>query len=428
MVNILKTDHENTRPKLPEKSAVVIIGAGFGDEGKGLLTDFHAARFGKDCIVARFNGGAQAGHTVVLPDGRRHVHSHFGSGTLSGTATFLSRHFVSNPLLFCREKIELENLFVVSPVVFADERGQVTTPYDMLVNQWAETARGSGKHGSCGVGFGETIERNLHERFAIQISDLADVGKLRTTLDAIRHDWTAARLRKLNVPKLTPEQKDLLVSDKLRDDFIDAANRFRNCIRLARSAILKSAHAVFEGAQGLLLDEDYGWFPHVTRSHTGLKNAVELAAEAGIKRLNCIYTTRAYATRHGAGHLPHELPNKPYAKVEDTTNIPNPHQDNLRFGWLDFDLLSRTINTDFERYARRADIEINKQLAVTCLDQLDARAFFVGGGELCQTSADDFIAAAARAANVREVYASRGRTRDTIRKMTFSKGEYRPAG
>lgn len=422
MTDIIKKEIENMRSKNSEKSATVIIGAGFGDEGKGLLTDFHAAQYdGADCIVARFNGGTQAGHTVVAPDGRRHVHSHFGSGTLTGAATFLSRHFVSNPLLFNREAVELKNLGGASPLVFADERGIVTTPYDMLVNQWVEAARGARKHGSCGVGFGETIERNLNGRFAIRVSDLADAGKLRTTLDRIRRDWTAARLSKLNVPALSPEQKDLLDSDRMRDDFIEAATEFYAKIRLAHPRILQSARAVFEGAQGLLLDEDYGWFPHVTRSSTGLRNAVELAVEAGIEQLDCIYATRAYATRHGAGHLPHELAEKPYSKIEDATNATNPHQDNLRFGWLDFDLLSRTINADFERYGGAPNVEITKRLAVTCLDQIDDdRAFFIGGGELRETSAVDFVAAAARAVNVSEVYAGRGKTRETVSKMKCS--------
>jgi adenylosuccinate synthase len=400
-------------------AAAVIIGAGFGDEGKGLLTDFHAAGFGKNCIVVRFNGGAQAGHTVVTPDGRRHVHSHFGSGTLTGAATFLSRHFVSNPLLFRREAIELEKPGVGSPAIFADERGLVTTPYDMLINQWVENFRGSRKHGSCGVGFGETIERCLDERFAVRISDLADQAGLRTTIDRIRQKWVAARLKKLNVPKLSGEQKDLLFADRLRDEFIDTAAEFYARIRIARPGILKSSEVVFEGAQGLLLDEDYGWFPHVTRSSTGLKNAVDVAAEAGIERLNCVYVTRAYATRHGAGHLPHELPNKPYAAIEDTTNVPNPHQDNLRFGWLDLDLLSSTIDADFQRYSATPGIKITRQLAVTCLDQLDASAFFMKGNKLCKTFVNDFAAFAGQHTNIAEVYAGHGQTRETITKVTL---------
>ena len=399
--------------------AVVIIGAGFGDEGKGLLTDFHAARYGKDCIVARFNGGAQAGHTVVLPDGRRHVHSHFGSGTLTGAATFLSRHFVNSPLLFRRETIELEKLDITSPPVFADERGLVSTPYDMLINQWVEAARGSNKHGSCGVGFGETVERCLNERFAIRVSDLADVGRLQTTLDDIRRNWIPARLDKLNVLKLSQEQKDLLTADKLRDDFIAAADEFCNRVRLARPDVLTTAtKIIFEGAQGLLLDEDYGWFPNVTRSHTGLKNAVELAVEAGIDRLDCVYATRAYATRHGAGHLPHELAAKPYAKIKDMTNLPNLLQDGLRFGWLDLDLLGSTIAADFERFASPAsDIKITRRLAVTCLDQLDTRVSFVSGGVLNEAGVDEFVRFAAQAASVSRVYVSHGPTRETINEI-----------
>jgi adenylosuccinate synthase len=142
-------------------------------------------------------------------------------------------------------------------------------------------------------------------------------------------------------------------------------------------------------------------------------------SEAGIERLDCIYVTRGYATRHGAGHLPHELPNKPYAAIEDATNVPNPHQDHLRFGWLDLDLLSSTINADFERYSATPGIEITRQLAVTCLDQLDASVFFMNGNKLCKTFVDDFPALAAQHTNIPEVYASHGQTRETITKITL---------
>jgi adenylosuccinate synthase len=423
-MNTFPISAKNYGSKSAGKSATVLIGAGFGDEGKGLLTDFHAAPFGADCIVARFNGGAQAGHTVVLPGLQgRHIFSHFGSGTLTGAATFLSKHFVSNPLLFNREKIELAKLGVTAAsAVFADPRGHVTTPYDMLVNQFAETARGKGKHGSCGIGFGETIERSLNEHYRIQISDLADAAKLRTKLDDIRLNWMPARLNKLNILKLNGEQMDLLTADKLRDDFIEAAIEFYEGLRLARPEVLTTrARIVFEGAQGLLLDQDYGCFPHVTRSHTGLKNAVETALEAGIKQLDCVYATRAYATRHGAGPLPHELSDKPFAKIKDATNIANPHQDNLRFGWVDLDSLGAAIRHDTERYSPRANFKITKQLAVTCLDQLDARTSFVLGGKLCQATATEFVIATARAVDVNQVYLSRGETRETITKMTLSR-------
>src|SRR5580698_7114906 len=86
-------------------SAYAVIGANFGDEGKGLITDFLCSQL-DDCLVVRFNGGAQAGHTVVTLRGR-HVFHHFGSGTFNDSPTFLSRFFVVNPLLWEKEHIEL---------------------------------------------------------------------------------------------------------------------------------------------------------------------------------------------------------------------------------------------------------------------------------------------------------------------------------
>ncbi|HQA27479.1 MAG TPA: adenylosuccinate synthetase, partial [Candidatus Competibacteraceae bacterium] len=84
-------------------TAQAVIGAHFGDEGKGRVIDHYAAAAGTDGLVVRFNGGAQAGHTVVAPDGRRHVFSHVGSGAFAGAAAFLSRFFVAHPILFLKE-------------------------------------------------------------------------------------------------------------------------------------------------------------------------------------------------------------------------------------------------------------------------------------------------------------------------------------
>ncbi len=143
-----------------QKTARVVIGAQFGDEGKGRVTDHYAAEVGGDGIVIRFNGGAQAGHTVVTPDGLRHVFSHVGSGAFAGAATFLSRFFVSNPILFLKEMAILAAKGVELRI-YVDPHGPVTTPYDMMINQIVERERGGNRHGSCGVGFGETIERSL---------------------------------------------------------------------------------------------------------------------------------------------------------------------------------------------------------------------------------------------------------------------------
>ncbi len=167
------------------KTADVVIGANFGDEGKGLMTDYYAAK--ADSIVVRFNGGAQAGHTVVTPDNKRHVFSHIGSGSFAGAETFLSRYFVCNPLLFRKEWDVLSPKCAI-PQIHVDAAAIVTTPYDMMINQIAEDLRGSGRHGSCGMGFGETIERCTHAPLALAYADLADTAGLRMKLAKIQKE------------------------------------------------------------------------------------------------------------------------------------------------------------------------------------------------------------------------------------------------
>lgn len=160
--------------------------------------------------------------------------------------------------------------------------------------------------------------------------------------------YVPRRLAALGIPALDEQAAGWLASDEALQRFAHAAMQFRRAARPARPAILTDhARVVFEGAQGLLLDQDRGAFPYVTRSHTGIRNALNVAAEAGIATLDVTYVTRAYLTRHGAGPLANELPDKPYAGIEDRTNVPNEFQGTLRFAHLDLDLLARTVRTDF---------------------------------------------------------------------------------
>ena len=138
----------------------VVIGAGFGDEGKGLMTDYFASQaknnYGSGLVV-RFNGGSQAAHTVVTPEGKRHVFGHFGSGTLVGLPTYLSSFFAVHPILF-REELAKLKVLGLTPKVYVDKECIVTTPFDMLINQIAETVRGENRHGSVGFGVNETVD------------------------------------------------------------------------------------------------------------------------------------------------------------------------------------------------------------------------------------------------------------------------------
>jgi len=139
--------------------ALVVVGLGFGDEGKGTMVDYlvrkHQAR-----AVVRFNGGHQAAHAVVLPDGRSHKFSQFGSGTLAGADTYLSEHVVIEPLAMQREAMHLEDSGVSEPfsLLSINEACWITTPYHRHANRLLEQARGDNRHGSCGLGVGETVE------------------------------------------------------------------------------------------------------------------------------------------------------------------------------------------------------------------------------------------------------------------------------
>ncbi len=400
-------------------TAKAVIGANYGDEGKGLMTDYHAAPAGTAGIVVRFNGGAQAGHTVTTPEGARHVFSHFGSGSLVGAATFLSRHVVCHPTLFFKEAAALEAAGLPAlPPVFVDGRAPVSTPYDILINQIAERHRGNGRHGSCGMGFGETIERNLVPGFGLSVADLRHgAGYLLHRLAAIRDDYVPARLAALGIPALDAQAAEWLASDAAMQRFAHEAMRFRRATHAAGPEVLAEyAQVVFEGAQGLLLDQDRGAFPYVTRSHTGIRNALDLAAEAGIGALDVTYVSRAYLTRHGAGPLANELPGKPYAGIRDSTNIPNEFQGALRFAHLDLDLLERSIRTDFADALLYPGVAATLNLALSCLDQVGQAVSYVEHGRLNTAAPGVLAARLAERLGAGVVYTAWGPTRDKVRR------------
>ncbi len=375
------------------RTAEVVIGANFGDEGKGLVTDFLAARGGGDTLVVRMNGGAQAGHTVVTPEGQRHVFSHFGSGSFAGAATLLSRFFVCNPLLFVKEYGVLAEKSV-RPEVYADAQAAVTTPYDMMINQIVEESRGNGRHGSCGVGFGETIERQGHAEYALRCADLQDRAAVAKRLCLIRDGWVPQRLAALGVQQVSEQWQSRISGTGALQKFLDDTDFFLQETKIVTGDFLAKTgkQVVFEGAQGLLLDQERGWFPHVTRSHTGIRNVLALAAEGGIDGLRVFYATRAYTTRHGAGPLPHEQVTLPYPRIVDRTNVPNPYQGTLRFAWLDANLLARTIRQDLADNTSGA-VRLEYGLAVTCLDQIDGEAVFVDNGNLQKAAPEGLLAA-----------------------------------
>lgn len=350
--------------------ATAVIGACFGDEGKGLVTDYLAAQEPNHTLVVRFNGGAQAGHTVHVPGGRRHVFHHVGAGTLAGANTFLSRHFIVNPMLWSKEVYnpgiyELIDGHNVS--VMIDPAAPMTTPYDMLVNQELERLRGFPRHGSCGVGINETVTRNGDRLFATYAGDMFNLDELRSKLALIREQYIPTRVDEMEIePSKTFWAR--LASLELVDGFIGAAMSMQRMAKFStwEHAIDGVDHVVFEGAQGLLLDEHHRFFPHVTRSRTGLTNVVQLAKQIGLDEVRAFYVARAYMTRHGNGPFPTERADRQFS---DDTNKTNQFQGPLRFGDLDQDLIEEAINLDLTNAGKV--VSVSAALAMTCLDQVN---------------------------------------------------------
>jgi len=387
-----------------------VVGAGYGDEGKGLMTDWLASLHGGATVV-RTNGGAQAGHTVVTPGGVRHVFHHVGSGALAGSPTHLSRFFVSNPVLFGREAAEVAAKGG-NATVTADPRGLVTTPYDMMINQIVERARSGGRHGSCGIGFGETIERGLSAPHALTVADLRR-PHLRSVLLRIRDEWAPSRLLALGLEDIPQRDRDLLANDAILDRFLMEAEAFADAVAVRDDASLGAGDVIFEGAQGLMLDQDYGAFPHVTRSNTGALNMAAVAREAGIGRIEVTYATRSYVTRHGAGPLAHEVDRLDFADVVDPTNVPNEWQGTIRFAPLDLDILSAAVRHDTAR-AEAEGVRIVPSVSVSCLDQIHAEAVVHVGGRRRTVPAEFLGSMVAAAVGIDNLVEARGPTRATV--------------
>lgn len=349
----------------------VVIGANYGDEGKGLLVDYFA-RQEPDSIVVRFNGGAQAGHTVV--DGtKRHVFGTYGSGTLAGCKTYLAKEFVFNTILFLKEHEKLKQICRNIPKVVIHPHVKMTTFYEMIINQLLEESRGKKRHGSCGVGFGETFERHKAIPFTIG-GDLLSPDNLIHKLNKIE-EWFYHRLDELKL-KPTLAHREVIAN---KNYFIGMIHQLIDKIELGYFDRYAHLPIIFEGAQGLGLSESSGNFPHVTRSETGFRNIKEIVRESGLApNFTVNYLTRSYLTRHGAGPLEQERKSPPSDKIIDMTNLPHKFQGTLRFAHLDIDELASRILSDTVHHFN----DTETRLVVTCLDQMGENVSYFDSGKL----------------------------------------------
>src|SRR5579864_911975 len=239
-------------------TATIISGLGFGDEGKGLVTSYLTETCRAHWNV-RYNGGAQAAHHVVRPNGKWHRFQQFGSGTFGYASTFLSRYMILHPLRLLDEACELQqHHHVADPLreVFIDPRALVITPYHTALNQLKERSRGNGRHGSTGLGIGETRAfEKKHPELALRADDLGHAARLSERMRAIGE-------------LLAEEAREYDPSAKLDDEafcsFVRAYTEAGRHLLVVgddffAEHVARDNEIIFEGAQGVLLDELYGF-------------------------------------------------------------------------------------------------------------------------------------------------------------------------
>jgi adenylosuccinate synthase len=287
---------------------VIVVDLGFGDSGKGGVVDWLCSSLGGGRVhtVVRFNGGAQAGHNVVTPDGRQHTFAQFGSGTFwPGVRTHLSRFMLVDPLALAAEARHLEDTGVPDPLrlLTVDRDALLTTPYHRAANRARELARGRDRHGSCGMGIGETARYALLcPADAPRVGDCAAPRVLAGKLGRLR-DRLSDELGPLDAPPA--------------DDVCSAYLAFAAAVTVVDSGyltgVLRRERVVFEGAQGVLLDEWRGFHPYTTWSTTTFANAETLLDGVPAVRLGVV---RCYLTRHGPG---------PFVTEDPALRPPEPH-------------------------------------------------------------------------------------------------------
>jgi adenylosuccinate synthase len=336
----------------------IVVDLGYGDAGKGATVDWLCASAPvrrPAAAVVRFNGGAQAAHNVIAPDGGHHTFAQFGSGTLAGTPTFLSRFTMVEPLALVAEAEHLATLGVPQPLslLAIDRRALLTTPYHRAVNRAAERARGAGRHGSCGIGIGQTAVYALeHPEDAPRVGDCRAPALVTRKLRLLRDHATAL------IDGYGESAHDLPPVDACLEVYRAFADAVRFVDEGHLRVLMRTGPVVFEGAQGVLLDEWHGFHPYTTWSTCTFANAETLMAEAGRSadalRLGVV---RAYTTRHGPG---------PLVTEDAALAVALPERHNLHGAWQGAFRMGH-FDAVGHRYAIRAAGGVDA-LAVTHLD------------------------------------------------------------
>jgi adenylosuccinate synthase len=337
-----------------KRKSAVILGAQWGDEGKGKIVDVLSEKFD---IVARYAGGHNAGHTVII-HGKKFVLQLIPCGVLRpGCKGVIGNGVVLDPMAFLSEVKKLRDTGLpVDGQLFVSNRAQVILPYHRMIELAAETAPGRTPIGTTRRGIGPAYEDKIH-RNGLRVVDLLNSSLLRTHINNACHEKNTIAAALFGTAPLDPKQ--------MYEDYARAAEQIAPFVTdteyLLNKALNEGQNIMFEGAQGALLDIDHGTYPFVTSSSSTAGGAVTGTGVGPTKIDTVIGVTKAYVTRVGEGPFPTEISDhtgellrargQEYGAV---TGRPR------RCGWLDIPLL---------RYSN--SINGTEWLVVTKMDVMD---------------------------------------------------------
>ena len=352
------------------KKVKAVIGANFGDEGKGLMTNYF-------CEQARNNNQS----AIVVLHNIRHAFRHFGSGAFQGADTYFAEDFIIDPINLVSEFVEIVNLGCKTKVkMYANKNCKVSVPCDALINCIKETERNVGKHGSCGCGIYETIKRNQKKELSLSAYELSKMTKsaiIQLIEESRKYAITEIRNWCLehNIIKLSDTSlmyyKMLMEYEEIVNSYIYDAQSLKIMSFVDDTILNEYDNIIFEGGQGLLLDQNNkAYYPHLTPSNTGSINPCNIIKSAGLTNsdIELCYVTRTYLTRHGAGPLLTECDKiniNPH--MHDKTNEPNLFQGTLRYGYMDTENLYKRIHEDENDFT----LPHKTSVAVTHLNETD---------------------------------------------------------
>ena len=335
----------------------VVVGAQWGDEGKGKIVDVLSERFS---VVARYAGGHNAGHTVII-GGQKFILQLVPCGVLRPSCrAVIGNGVVLDPMAFLKEIGKLRELGIdVDRQLFISNRAHVILPYHRMIELAAESAPGRQKIGTTSRGIGPAYEDKM-ARSGLRVVDMLNPSLLRTHIQNACHEKNAIAHALFGTDPLDP--------DKMYEEYARASAQIAPFVTdtavLINEAIDDGQSVMFEGAQGTLLDIDHGTYPFVTSSSATAGGAVTGTGVGPTKIGTVIGVTKAYVTRVGEGPFPTEIHDEVGEELRArgheygaVTGRPR------RCGWLDLPLL---------RYSNH--VNGTEWLVVTKLDVLDELA------------------------------------------------------